>query len=152
VSGDLDWRVAGGVDLGGVGGDPLEREPDDDELDARRAVGPWWKRERDAAAALEVSRRRRPEPMLTAGQALCPERPHEKLSECLRLEGHEGAHVVAGLVRGGARFYTADGGLILEQRLWFAGPTRAELAELWAWQEETTTQGRVAVGRRTGNV
>ena len=154
MSGDLDWRVAGGVDLGAVGGDPLLEPEDDDAADARRMMGNRWKRERDAAAELEAARRRRPVPMLTAGCALCEAQPHEKLSACLRLEehlGHDGPHVVAGLVRGGANLYAVGDGepvLVLEYRPQYVQPTRAELAEVWAWHEETTAQGRDAVGRR----
>lgn len=155
MAGDLDWRVAGGIDLGGNSNyDPLLREPDDDALDEKRAMGPWWKRAAAAAAALERARSRRPEPMLTHGVEFCAAQPVPGLSPCLRLEdhlGHGGPHVVAGLVRGGANLYAVGDGepvLVLEYRPQYVQPTRAELAEVWAWHEETTAQGRDAVGRR----
>lgn len=112
----------------------------------------WPAPEEIVAIEREPVRAGRPVICLLAGQALCETRMWEQLSACLRIAGHDGGHVFARrLPAGTVEFYAVAGRdqpvLVHEFVPAYREPTRLELAEAWAWLEETTVSGREAVGR-----
>jgi hypothetical protein len=107
----------------------------------------WWERWRKGLV--------RPALALTGERELCREAPVDGLSGCVRLEGHRGLHVVAGLTPWGARFHVVVAGeladfagdpVFVDMKLPYRQPTRRELAEEWAGYEEFSPNGKAVVG------
>jgi hypothetical protein len=131
--------------------DPLSREPDDDELDARVRQDNQWTRARKDAEAHDRRVRAwragllRPPILLVAGVELCTARPWPQTSPCLRPAGHGGRCVHARRPPGPiVEFYAPAGGepgLVATTEVRYREPSRVELAETWAWLEEVTPAG-----------